>query len=99
LLRFASKTSKNRRSGDFLLYKLRKEPDNRGFCGTKWRENLQAQQAPRSQGIGVYFFSVKIPLNQRTLKKKIHRKGEKVEEGRRKKDLNTITYSPYSPSR
>jgi hypothetical protein len=35
LLRFASKTSKNRRLGDFLPYKLRKEPINRGFCGTK----------------------------------------------------------------
>jgi hypothetical protein len=33
LLRFAHKTSKNRLTGDFLPYKLRKEPDNRNFCG------------------------------------------------------------------
>ncbi|MDR2094990.1 MAG: hypothetical protein LBP76_05670, partial [Treponema sp.] len=31
LLRFAHKTPKNRLSADFLPYKLRKQPDNRGF--------------------------------------------------------------------
>jgi hypothetical protein len=48
LLRFAHKTSKNRRLGDFLPLKLRKQPINRGFCDTKWRKNLQVQQAARS---------------------------------------------------
>jgi hypothetical protein len=33
LLRFAHKTSKNRRLGDFLPCKLRKEPVYRGFYG------------------------------------------------------------------
>jgi hypothetical protein len=27
--------------------KVRSTPDNRGFCGTKWRKNLQVQQAAR----------------------------------------------------
>jgi hypothetical protein len=44
---FAHKIKKNRRLGDFLPRKLRKEPDNRGFCGTKRHKNPQAQQAPR----------------------------------------------------
>jgi hypothetical protein len=64
----------------------------------------RGSKSVKDQGIGVYFFSVKIPLNQRTLKKKIHRKGEKVEEGRGKNDLSTKTSSPAnlrfdSPSR
>jgi hypothetical protein len=49
LLRFAYKIFKNRRLGDFLPYKLRKEPDNRGFYGFskgKSDKNLQVQQAP-----------------------------------------------------
>jgi biotin carboxylase len=46
LLHFVHKTSKNRLTGDFLPCKLRKEPTNRGFCGTKYRKNLQVQQAP-----------------------------------------------------
>jgi hypothetical protein len=45
LLRFAHKISKNRRLGDFLPYKLPKQPMNRGFCGTKCRKNPQVQQA------------------------------------------------------
>jgi hypothetical protein len=47
LLRFALKTAKNRLKGDFLPCKLPKEPMNCGFFGTKYRKNLQAQQAPR----------------------------------------------------
>jgi SAM-dependent methyltransferase len=49
LLGFAHKTLKNRRLGDFLPCKLRKEPDNRGFDGffsEKSHQNLQVQQAP-----------------------------------------------------
>jgi hypothetical protein len=49
LLRFAYKPFKNRRLGDFLPCKLRKEPDNRGFYGFskgKSHKNLQVQQAP-----------------------------------------------------
>jgi hypothetical protein len=48
LLRFAHKTSKNRRLGDFLPLKLRKQPYNRGFDGffnEKSQKNLQVQQA------------------------------------------------------
>ena len=51
LLRFALKTQKNRRSGDFLPCKLRKEPINRGFFGTLCRKNLQVQQAPSTRSI------------------------------------------------
>ncbi|MDR1636123.1 MAG: iron chelate uptake ABC transporter family permease subunit [Treponema sp.] len=47
LLRFAHKTPKNRLIGDFLPCKLRKEPDNRDFCGTKYHKNSQVQEAPR----------------------------------------------------
>jgi predicted amidohydrolase YtcJ len=52
LPRFTHKTSKNRRSGDFLPCKLRRteglrEPDNRDFCGTKRHENPQAREAAR----------------------------------------------------
>jgi hypothetical protein len=59
LLRFASESSKNRRSGDFLPCKLRSnrrfaEPINRGFCDTKWRKNLQVQQAPRAAVSGTF---------------------------------------------
>jgi hypothetical protein len=45
LLRFAHKTSKNRRWGDFLPLKLCKQPMYRVFYGTMWRKNLQVQQA------------------------------------------------------
>jgi hypothetical protein len=50
LLRFALKTYKNRRLGDFLPCKLRKQPINCGFCGFftgKSHKNLQVQQAAR----------------------------------------------------
>jgi hypothetical protein len=48
LLRFARKTPKNRRSGDFLPCKLRKQPDYRGFFAASSAKNPQAQQAARS---------------------------------------------------
>jgi hypothetical protein len=48
LLRFAHKTLKNRRLGDFLPCKLRKEPDNRGFFAASSAKNPQAQQAART---------------------------------------------------
>ncbi|MDR1903643.1 MAG: hypothetical protein LBQ88_15360, partial [Treponema sp.] len=53
LLRFAHKTSKNRRLGDFYLTNCVRMPDNSGFYGffaKKGRKNLQAQQAASSRG-------------------------------------------------
>jgi hypothetical protein len=47
----AYKTLKNRLLVDFLLCKLRKQPDNRGFDGFfngKSHQNLQVQQAASS---------------------------------------------------
>jgi hypothetical protein len=44
LLRFARKTPKNRRLGDFLPHKLRKQPDNRGFFAASSAKNPQVQQ-------------------------------------------------------
>jgi 2-polyprenyl-3-methyl-5-hydroxy-6-metoxy-1,4-benzoquinol methylase len=55
LLRFAHETSKNRLQGDFLPCKLRKEPNNRGFCvffTGKRHKNLQVQQAATLLDIG-----------------------------------------------
>jgi hypothetical protein len=57
LSRFARKTPKNRRLGDFLPCKLPKQPLNRGFCGTKWRKNLQVQQAARLFNTDFQFFA------------------------------------------
>jgi hypothetical protein len=47
LLRFAHKTPKNRRSGDFLPYKLPKPPMYRGFCD-KFTADEQVAQKPTS---------------------------------------------------
>jgi soluble lytic murein transglycosylase len=62
---FAYKPFKNRRLGDFLPCKLRKEPDNRGFYGffnEKSHKNLQVPQAPRS----LSHFVCKTPENRRS---------------------------------
>jgi hypothetical protein len=48
LLRFAHKTQKNRLKADFLPYKLRKQPDNRGFFAASSVKNPQVQQAASS---------------------------------------------------
>jgi hypothetical protein len=48
LLRFAHKTSKNRRLGGFYLTNCVRMPDNSGFYGffsKKGHKNLQVQQA------------------------------------------------------
>jgi TatD DNase family protein len=45
LSHFVRKTPENRRSGDFLPCKLRKQPDNRGFFAASSAKNPQAQQA------------------------------------------------------
>jgi hypothetical protein len=50
LLRFARKTPKNRRLGDFLPCKLRKQPNNRGFFAASSAKNPQVQQAAREAG-------------------------------------------------
>jgi hypothetical protein len=47
LLRFAHKTSKNRRLCDFLPLKLRKEPDNRGFDGFSTKKAIKTYKLYR----------------------------------------------------
>jgi flagellar biosynthetic protein FlhB len=47
LLRFARKTSKNRRLGDFLPCNLRKQPDNRDIYAASSAKNPPVQQAAR----------------------------------------------------
>jgi tRNA (guanine37-N1)-methyltransferase len=66
LSRFAHKIVKNRLSDDFLPCELPKEPDNRDFCGTKYRENPQARQAHRRRVI--YLSPSGRPFNQEMAK-------------------------------
>jgi hypothetical protein len=72
LLRFAHKTSKNRRLGDFLPLKLREQPLNRGFCGTKRRKNLQVQQAARSLPHSRIFARRASPFTQKSRLMRLH---------------------------
>jgi hypothetical protein len=49
LLRFSHKTIKNRLKVDFLLCKLRKEPDNRGFYDFFSEKAIKPTNATGSQ--------------------------------------------------